>query len=87
MSERAPGGRSIAFRVGRLTLDPDTFPLFADPARSAREATDCAAAVSWHLARSARLSVHFERTWFQGGAGVDDRAPENALLSRMQVAF
>jgi phosphate-selective porin OprO/OprP len=84
---RTWGALEVAFRVGRLTLDPDTFPLFADPARSARGATAWAAALNWHLARAARCSVHFERTWFEGGAAVGDRAPEHALLTRLQVTF
>ena len=81
------GAFELALRFGRLTLDPDTCPLFADPARSALAASSATAALNWCLARTARLSVHFERTWFDGGAAVGDRAPENALLMRMQVAF
>jgi phosphate-selective porin OprO and OprP len=81
------GALELALRFGRLTLDADTFPLFADPARSARAASSGAVALNWYPARTARCSLHFERTWFDGGAAAGDRAPENALLTRLQVTF
>ncbi len=85
---RTWGALELAARLGALSLDEQTFPLFADPTRSPRKATAVAAALNWYLGRNARLNLDFERTWFEGGApALGDRAAENALLTRMQVTF
>ncbi len=82
------GALELAARVGQLTVDPNAFPRFADPDRSARKATAAAVALNWYLGRNARFNVNYERTWFVGGApGGANRLPENALLSRLQVTF
>jgi phosphate-selective porin OprO/OprP len=81
------GAGELALRVSGLSVDEDAFPLYADPTKSARRALGLAAALNWYLGRNARLGVNFERTSFEGGASAGDRPAENALMSRLQVAF
>ena len=77
------GALELAVRLGRLRLDGDTFPLFV-PEDTPREVDALAVALNWYLGRSARFSVHFERTTFGAMA---TRPREQALLTRGQVTF
>lgn len=92
------GALELAARVAWLRVDPATFggssgggTSYADPSKSAREATSLGVVAGWILRRSVRISLLFERTTFEGGAGssgaVTDRATENLLLGRAQVNF
>jgi phosphate-selective porin OprO/OprP len=81
------GAVELAARVGRLDVDDDAFPLFADPASAASEATEWAAGVNWYLARGVRLSANYELTNFEGGAKGGDREDERVFLTRIQVNF
>src|SRR5262249_31635200 len=92
------GALQLALQVSWLRVDPATFggsggggTQYADPSKSAREATALAPGVGWILRRSVRFSLIVERTTCEGGAGssgaVTDRATENLLLARAQVNF
>jgi phosphate-selective porin OprO/OprP len=82
------GAVVLSARVNALEVDSDAFPLFADPARSAREAFAWGAGVSWSLNRGVRLLLDYERTDFEGGAAAGgDRASEQVVFSRFQIAF
>jgi phosphate-selective porin OprO/OprP len=92
------GALELAVRVAWLKVDPATFgdpggggTRYADPSKSAREATSLGVGAGWILRRSVRVSLIFDRTTFEGGAGtssaVTDRATENLLLGRAQVSF
>jgi phosphate-selective porin OprO/OprP len=86
--EGTPGGIEIAARYGRLSVDRDAFPIYADPGKSAREATEKAAGVSWYLNRNLRVMLDYSRTSFEGGAASGGNRPdEKVLLSRFQFAF
>jgi len=63
------------------------FPLFADPAVSARRIRAWAVGLNWHFARGVKLMVDYERASFAGGAAAGDRPPENFLATRLQTAF
>lgn len=91
------GAFQLAARVGRLKLDDDTFPTYANPVTSARSATQVAGGFAWVPRRSVRLSVNYEQTRFEGGAGtaamgtspavIQDRKTEHLVLGRAQVNF
>lgn len=85
-----PGGGAVvlSLRLHALEIDPEAFPIFATPERSAREATAIGVGVSWDLARRIRLMLDGERTEFEGGsAGGADREEESALFLRCQFAL
>lgn len=97
------GGWGAWQLVGRYSgLDPDanTFPSFANPATSARSAASWAIGLNWWLNRNVRVLTSFSHTSFEGGGVVQPVDPtsvippatvnsqdENALLTRLQVAF
>jgi phosphate-selective porin OprO/OprP len=82
------GALEAGARIGRLTMDGDAFPRFADPDRAVREADSWGIALNWYLARGIRVQANYERTAFAGGApNGGDRRPERAILTRFQVAF
>jgi phosphate-selective porin OprO/OprP len=81
------GAVELVARVGQLELDPEVFPTFADPTRSAQKATEWAVGVNWHFERRIKLAANYIRTTFDGGAATGDREAENAILTRFQVAF
>ena len=86
--QRQFGALELAARYGELRVDAATFPAFADPNKSARAALEWAGEANWHFTRLVKFAMLFARTTFKGGAaGGGDRAPENALIGRLQIAF
>lgn len=81
------GALELGARVGTLSLDRDAFPLLADSTKSAQRVRAWGVALNWYLARGVRVQTNYERSRFTGGAATGDRAPENAFLTRFQVAF
>jgi phosphate-selective porin OprO/OprP len=81
------GAVEFAARYSAIRFDNQTFPTFADPIISARSAQNLGAAANWVLSRQVRLAVNFEHTRFRGGAATGDRADENFVLTRAQIAF
>jgi phosphate-selective porin OprO/OprP len=82
------GALELAARYNDLEIDDDTFPIFADPNRSARRARAIGGVVNWHWSRNIKLSLAYEHTRFQGGApGGADRKSESSLFQRIQAAF
>jgi phosphate-selective porin OprO and OprP len=79
----------VGARYAQLDLDGDAFDLgLADPQDSARRARAITFGLTWYLNQVFKTQVNFERTTFDGGAaGGGDRAAENALLARSQMAF
>lgn len=86
-AKRHFGAFELGARVDELRVDPAAFPLFADPTTSARRAFSWTLQLNWYLTRNVRFAGMFVRTTFDGGAGMGDRLPENALFGRLQVAF
>jgi phosphate-selective porin OprO and OprP len=82
------GAFELGLRYNALTLDDDSFPTYADPARSAKAARGIGAVANWHWSRNIKLSLSFERTTFDGGAPAGaDHKPEISLFQRIQAAF
>jgi phosphate-selective porin OprO and OprP len=85
------GAFEIAARYGMLQFDEDAFPLFANPATSAQQATNLAFGINWYPSANVKVMANYERTSFD----LSDAAPdgtealptENVVLTRFQVAF
>jgi phosphate-selective porin OprO/OprP len=81
------GALELALRVGQLRVDPDAFPTFADPARSARGALEVGGAASLYFNRNFKLSLNYEQVEFQAAAGSLTRPRERVFLARTQFLF
>ncbi len=97
------GALEVVARYGELRIDPDAFSTnptagglrFADPTKSAQEAREWGVGLNWYLNRSVKLSLDYEQTVFDGGAGsatataytVKNRETEEDLFGRAQFQF
>jgi phosphate-selective porin OprO/OprP len=81
------GAWEVAARVGQLKIDDGAFPLLANPATSAREATSWGVGLNWHLNRNLKLSLNYEQTQFRGGSTPLLKQGEKAILTRAQITF
>jgi len=81
------GAFELAARVGKLDVDDDAFPIFANPASSASEANAWAVGLNWYMNRNVKFVLNYEQTSFKGGAAAGDRADEKAILSRFQITY
>lgn len=82
------GAWELVGRYGVLEIDDRAFPVFADPAVSARRAKAWTLGVNWYLTSNLKLVVNYLDTQFDGGAAAGaDREDEKAVFSRLQVAF
>ena len=88
------GAFELVGRVSGFRVDDDAFPLFASVGSNASEATAYGVGFNWYLSRNLKFSTDFYVTDF----GFADSAPassssailrqdEQALISRLQVAF
>jgi phosphate-selective porin OprO and OprP len=81
------GAVELAARYNELTVGDEAFPLFANPASSARQARAWAVGANWYLNRGVKWMLDYEHTRFRGGAATGNRPDEKALLGRFQVSF
>jgi phosphate-selective porin OprO and OprP len=88
------GAVQLVARYGELGIDPDAFPLYADPKTSAHAAQAWAVGFNWYLNRNVRVNGSFSRTTFRGGGGAGStapanvtREPENVFFTRFQFGF
>jgi phosphate-selective porin OprO/OprP len=82
------GAVEIAARIGALEIDEDAFPLFADPAASARRARARTLGVNWYLTQNLKLVANYTQASFEGGApNGADREDEKTLFTRAQLSF
>jgi phosphate-selective porin OprO and OprP len=88
------GALQLVARYAELNVDSDAFPLFSNPASSARSAASWSVGLNWWLNRNVRILTSFSHTDFHGGGGPGASAPaavtrndENVLFTRMQLAF
>jgi phosphate-selective porin OprO/OprP len=87
-SAHAWGAFELVARAGALIVDKNAFPIYADPAKSARTARDRGVGFNWYLSRGFRFMLDYIETRFDGGAAAGaDRETERVILSRFQVAF
>ena len=82
------GAFELVGRYGRLDIDDDAFPLFADPTKSAASASSWTIGLNWYLTGNVKLVANYSQTFFDGGAsGGQDREDERALFTRLQFSF
>jgi len=82
------GAVSVGARYNEQRNDPNSFPIYANPATSAQRARAWGAVVNWHLNNNFKFTVSYDQTRFKGGAaGGGDRPIENALFSRLQIYY
>ncbi len=87
------GGFEIGARIAQLKIDDNAFPIFADPAASASEATSYGVSLNWFLSKAIRVSFDLVDTQFDRAAGFKSTSnlligqDERAFLTRFQVGF
>ncbi|NTX01512.1 OprO/OprP family phosphate-selective porin [Myxococcus sp. CA040A] len=81
------GAVELGARYAALDVDPDAFPIYADPTRSARKARGWGAVANWYLSGNVRVATSYDHTSFEGGAVDGDRIPEDVVMSRFQVSW
>lgn len=82
------GALELVARYGRLDVDDDAFPRFADPAVAASEASSWGLGLNWYLTGNLKLVANYTQTAFEGGApGGADREDEKAFFTRAQFSF
>ncbi len=88
------GAWQLVARYSELDIAPAAFPLFSDPATSARAAREWSVGLNWYLNRNVRANMSYSHTSFEGGGGKGSSAPatitrqdEQVLFTRVQLAF
>jgi phosphate-selective porin OprO/OprP len=81
------GAVEVAARYSELSIDDATFPDYASPTSTPSKARAWAVGVNWYLARAIKVVADYEHTTFTGGAGTEDREPENFVATRVQYSF
>jgi phosphate-selective porin OprO/OprP len=78
------GAWELVARYGELDIDEDAFPLFADPASVASQATSWGLGVNWYLNSYFKLVANYTQTRFDDGApdGADPRRRKSLLHPR-----
>jgi len=87
-SEGKWGAFEVAARGGQLHIDNAAFADgFADPAKSAGQASEWALGTNWYPNKSVKFVLNYANTYFNGGAKNGNRPTEKAILARIQLAF
>ena len=82
------GAFELVGRYTELRVDPNAFPVFADPNKSAQQARDWGVGLNWYLNTNVRFYFNYDQTTFDGGAaGGKNRETEHALITRAQLRF
>jgi phosphate-selective porin OprO and OprP len=88
------GAWQLLGRYEQLDIDNDAFPLFSNPASSAKSAAAWSVGLNWYWNRNFLIKASFSHTDFHGGGGPGASAPaavtrndENVFFTRMQLAF
>ena len=85
------GAWEIAVRYANLQIDDRAFPLLADPAANANEASAVGLGLNWYLSRTVRTTFDYYRTRFANKAPTSSnpilRQDEQAFITRFQLSF
>jgi phosphate-selective porin OprO/OprP len=82
----AYGALQLVARYSHVTIDDSAFAAGLAAAGSSREADSFIVGVNWYPTYFIKYYATFEHTSFAGGLA-SDRAPEDAIVFRAQVAF
>jgi phosphate-selective porin OprO/OprP len=88
----APGGPGwgafeLVARYGRLAIDDDAFPLFADPGKSVSAESGWTLGLNWYLTSNFKLVANYSQTRFDAALGAAPREDEKAFFTRAQFSF
>ncbi len=81
------GAFEVVARYGRLGIDNDAFPVFADPGTSASSAASWGLGLNWILGRNLKLVANYVHADFRQGAPGGHREDENTFFTRAQLSF
>ena len=82
------GAWQLVARYATLDVDKAAFPTFASLSTSASAAHAWSFGVNWYLNKNVRVNTSFSHTQFDDGkSGAVTKQPENALFTRLQLAF
>ena len=81
------GAFELVARYGRLVIDDDAFPLFADPARSVAAESGWGLGLNWYLTGNFKLVANYTQTSFDAALGAAPREDEKAFFTRAQFSF
>lgn len=81
------GAFELVARYGRLAIDDDAFPLFADPAKSVSAESGWTLGLNWYLTSNFKLVANYSQTSFDAVLGAAPREDEKAFFTRAQFSF
>ncbi len=83
------GAFEVATRFGNLSTDDEAFGTYVSPLASASDLKAWGIGLNWYLNNNLKFQTNFDQTYFDGAqlSGGKDREVENALFTRVQVAF
>jgi len=82
------GAWQVVARYSTVDVDKKAFPTFANLSTSASAAHEWAFGINWYLNKNLRVNASFSHTEFvDGKSGPVTAQPENALFTRIQLAF
>jgi phosphate-selective porin OprO/OprP len=81
------GALELVARYGRLEIDDDAFPLFADPLQAMAAARGWGLGLNWYLTRNLKLTANYTRTSFDAAPGAAAREDEQVFFTRAQFSF
>ena len=81
------GAFELVARAEHVRFDEDTFPVYANPARSVESATAVGGGFNWIPNELIRVMVNYEHTLFTAPAGAAKQRAENLLGLRVQALF
>ncbi len=82
------GAVEAVARFGQLEIDREAFDKgFADPKRSARRNTEYVVGANWYLNKNIKFVLNYSNNTFTGGGSKGNRKAEDAIVTRVQLAF
>ena len=82
------GAFEVLGRIGKLDIDNDTFPTFANPNSSVSSAFEKTIGFNWYLNNNLKFNTAYTETSFDGGAAAGaDRETEKLIGTRAQFKF
>ena len=81
------GAFEVVGRYGRLDIDDDAFPLFADPNNASTAARSWGIGLNWYLNANIKLVANDARTAFDAAPGATARNDEEVVFTRAQFSF
>jgi phosphate-selective porin OprO/OprP len=81
------GAFELVARYGRLTIDDDAFPLFADPTKAVSAESGWGLGLNWYLNNNLKLVANYTQTSFDAVLGATPREDEKAFFTRAQFSF